>query len=260
MPNLPTHLSLAFQAARRMANPTIDSHIGSFLLGCTSPDIRIMTKWKRDQTHFASLEVQRIGAGIEGLFQTHPTIANSSMVSDPTKVFLSGYFTHLVADEAWILDIYRPYFDDQQLFSDRVQANIWDRALQLDMDKAAREELGDMEQVRSFLDDSESDVDVRFISPEILSQWRQWVIEFTSWEFTWERLRFAGRRMYRDNVDAMEMVEEFLHCVPSSLDSVYDKIPWRIIEAYREKVIGESIRLIREYVIASEGDRRAGSG
>ena len=260
MPNLPTHLSLAFQAAHRMGHPTIDRHLGSFLLGCTSPDIRIMTKWKRDQTHFASLEVQRIGAGIDGLFQTHPLIANSSKVSDPTKVFLSGYFTHLVADEAWILDIYRPYFDDQQLFADRVQANIWDRALQLDMDKEARKELGDMEQVRSFLDGSESDVDVRFISPDILSQWRQWVIEFTSWEFTWERLRFAGWRMYQDDVDAMAIVEEFLHCVPSSLERVYDKIRCGTIEAYREKVVGESIRLIGEYLSASEGDRRAGSG
>ena len=135
-----------------MAHPTIDSHLGSFLLGSTSPDIRILTKGKRDDTHFATLQVQSIGMGVAGLFHSYPAIADSSKVSGPTRAFLSGYLVHLLADEAWILDIYRPYFDDPLLFPDRVHANISDRALQLDMDRAAREEMGDMDQVRSSLD------------------------------------------------------------------------------------------------------------
>ena len=260
MPNLPTHLSLASQAALKMAHPTIDSHLGSFLLGSTTPDIRILTKSQRDQTHFAPLQVQSIGTGVAGLFRAHPEIADSSKVSDRTKAFLSGYLVHLVADEAWILNIYRPYFDDHQLFTDRVQANIFDRALQLDMDKAAREELRDLEQVRTLLDGSESGVEVQFISPETLGQWRQWVTEFTLWEFTWERLRFASRRMYKDDAGAMERVEEFLQGMPGSLARLYDKIPGGTIEAYRETVVEESVRFIQEYLSASECDQGVGPG
>ena len=248
MPNLPTHLSLALQVARRMDHSTIDEHLGRFLLGSTSPDIRIMTKWQRYQTHFAPLTVEHVGTGVRGLLQAYPDLADSSRVSDETKAFLSGYFTHLVADETWILQVYRPYFGDQRLFPDQVKANIWDRALQLDMDKVSRDELGDMEQVRAFLDGSESGVGVEFISAETLGKWREWVTDFTTWEFTWERLRFAARRMSQNNGDAMQIVEEFLQCVPSSLEGVYNEIPMEEIASYREKVIEKAVPLIEEYL------------
>ncbi len=243
-----------------MAHPTIDSHLGSFLLGSTSPDIRILTKGKRDDTHFATLQVQSIGIGVAGLFHSYPAIADSSKVSGPTRAFLSGYLVHLLADEAWILDIYRPYFDDPLLFPDRVHANISDRALQLDMDRVAREEMGDMDQVRSSLDGSESGVVLGFIGPETLGEWREWVTEFTRWAFSWERLRFASRRMYRDDAGAMERVEGFLQGMPGSLARLYDKIPDGTIEAYHETVIGESVRFIKEYLGASERDKGAGPG
>ena len=254
MPNLPTHLSLASQTARRMANPTIERHRGSFLLGSTSPDIRIMTKWKRDQTHFAPLTIQHIGTGVKGLFQTHPTLADCSRVNSATEAFLLGYLVHLVADEAWILEIYRSYFDDHQLFEDRVRANIWDRALQLDMDKAASEELHDMEEVRCSLEGSELGVEVEFISTETLGRWREWVTEFTTWEFTWDRLRFLTRRMYQDDAGATEMVEEFLRCVPTNLKRIYDVVPEGKLSAYREKVVTESMRLIKEYLSVPASD------
>ena len=254
MPNLPTHLSLASKVASKIAHPTIDRHLGSFFLGSTSPDIRVITKRKRDQTHFAPLNVERIGTGVEGLFQAHPALADSSRVSDATRAFLSGYFTHLVADETWILEIYLPHFDGQQIFTDHVEANICDRALQLDMDRLAREELDGMGQVCSFLAGSESDVEVDFISSETLSQWREWVTEFAAREFAWERLRFATRRMYPDSTAAMEITEEFLQDMPGSLERVYDKIPLERIATYRDKVISESVRLIKEYLSVPESD------
>ena len=76
-PNLPAHLSLASQTASRLGHTVIDKHLGTFLLGSSSPDIRIMTKWKRDYTHFAPLTVGRIGEGADGLFRTHPGLADS---------------------------------------------------------------------------------------------------------------------------------------------------------------------------------------
>ena len=254
MPNLPTHLNLALKVAAGLAHPTIDRYLGTFLLGSTSPDIRIMTKWKRDRTHFAPLTIDRVGTGAEGIFRAYPALADSSMMGAETSVFVSGYFTHLVADEAWILDIYRPHFDGQGLFSDKVQANIWDRALQLDMDKTAREELGDMAQVREFLNGAGSEVDVGFISRETLGDWREWVTEFTTWEFSWDRLRFLTRRMYGDDDDALRRVEDFLECVPESLKRVYDEIPIEKIRAYQERVIGESVSLVKEYLGEPESD------
>ena len=250
MPNLPIHLSMAIEAASRLSNPAIDASMGTFLLGSTSPDIRIMTKWSRDDTHFAPLSIEAIGAGMRGMFQRHPALANSNGggVSDATRIFLAGYITHLVADEAWILEIYRTYFDGRQEFQDRVEGDVWDRALQLDMDMAARQDMGDMEHIRQALQGADAGVEVGFIDPDTLSRWRDWVSEFTTWEYTWDRLRGAARRMYKDSTEAADLVEEFLSCVPRGLERVHGLVPKQTIAEYRETAVQESTRLVREYL------------
>ncbi len=248
MPNLPTHLSLAYEVASRIDHPVLERHLGGFLLGSTSPDIRIMTKWKRDRTHFAPLSVDSVGAGIRGLWEAHPELADAARLGNETRAFLSGYFTHLVSDETWIVNIYRSYFDGQDGEASQVQGNLWDRAVQLDMDRTAWDGFGGVERVREVLAGSESGIDVRFIDAETLSSWREWVTEFVGWGFTWDRLRFATRRMYRDDADAMEMAEDFLERMPGSLEEVYGKIPGETLASYRDSVVRESVRVVKEYL------------
>ena len=74
MPNLPAHIDIAFRAAKRLGHPTIDSNMGSFLFGSTSPDIRVITKKKREEYHFVSLNFEAIGDGITKLFETYPNL------------------------------------------------------------------------------------------------------------------------------------------------------------------------------------------
>ena len=248
MPNLPAHLSLAMDAASRIQDSRIDRHLGCFLLGSTAPDIRAMTKWNREVTHFVPLAVRRVGDGAQGMFREYPALADSSVLDGETAAFLSGYITHLVSDETWILDVYQPYFDGNGDPEKQVRANIWDRALQLDLDRAAWETLQVMDRLETLLGSSESGVGIEFISPETLREWRGRVTEFAFREFSWERLRFATNRMYRDDSDAMKIAEEFLQCVPASLQNVYDKIPTGTITTYRENAIGASVKLIKEYL------------
>ena len=248
MPNLPVHLNLALKVKEQLDAPEIDSHLGCFLLGSTSPDIRAMTKGNREDTHFASLAVKYIGAGADGLFKSHPDLADSSKVDCATMVFLAGYLTHLAADETWILDIYQKYFGGQPVTADKMRANIWDRALQLDMDRSAMIEMGDRDDIRRHLDGSGTDVGVGFIDPDALNEWREWVVKFTTWDFTWDRLRFATRRMYRDDPEAAKIAEDFLLSMPNSLNDVYELIPEQKIATYQDKAISESVRMVKEYL------------
>ena len=248
MPNIPTHMSMALQAADKLAQPVVTNNLGSFALGCTSPDIRIITKWGRDRTHFAPLDIQRIGTGVDGLFEKNPAMANSSALNDATKAFLCGYINHLVADEAWILEMYHPYIVNSHAPSDHIQVNIWDRALQLEMDREAHEELDGLARVRGLLEEADEGVELSFIDAESLAEWRSWVSEFTTWEFSWERLRRLTRRMYGDDTQATDMVEQFLDNMPQSLEEVHHKIPQQRVQAYREKAVHESVRLVKEYL------------
>jgi hypothetical protein len=168
-----------------------------------------------------------------------------------TRAFLLGYVSHLVADEVWITTMFRPHFgSEQRVTSSDVESHIWDRALQLDMDMAAREEMGDMAEVRRALEGAEEGVAVDFIDSETLSRWREWVSEFTTWEYSWDRLRGAARRMYKDSTEAADLVEEFLSCVPKGLERVHQLVPKQKIAEYRRTAVEESTRLIREYLDA----------
>ncbi len=248
MPNLPAHVNMALQAAAQLDQPVVNNNLGSFSLGATSPDIRIITKWGRERTHFAPLNIQRIGTGVEGMFKENPSLATSSALNDATKVFLCGYINHLVADEAWILEMYHPYIANSHAPSDHILVNIWDRALQLEMDREAHKELDGLARIRRLLEQAEKDVQVVFIDAETLSEWRGWVGEFTTWEFSWERLRFLTRRMYGDDAKAADMVEHFLADMPQSLENVYRKIPRSRVQAYQERAMQESVRLMKEYL------------
>ena len=163
MPNLPTHFSFALDTLAALDDPSIKANLGSFLLGSTTPDIRARTKWKRSHTHFASLSVERVGVGAEGLFRSNPDLTEAARKSPATRAFLAGYLSHLVTDETWITQIYRPYFGNLDMFPDTMKANVYDRAVQLDMDRNARQEAPGMDKIIEQLHSSDRYVRVGFI-------------------------------------------------------------------------------------------------
>ncbi|MBI2936097.1 MAG: zinc dependent phospholipase C family protein [Chloroflexi bacterium] len=247
MPNLPAHVALAWEAARRLNDDAVNKWSGAFLLGSTTPDIRAMTKWTRDETHFAPLESTDVADGITGLFQAQPQLARRSQVSDSTCAFLLGYVTHLVADQCWITEIYRPYFANQAVYEDQVEAKVLDRALQLELDRQSTPLVKDF---GALLANSEQGIDVGFISPSTLEAWRQWVEGMLAREFTWERLRImAGRRQEpQAHPAAQQAAERFLRSVPHGLDRIFQQLPWGRIEEYKEHAVQEFLRWAKGYL------------
>ncbi|MEK7778444.1 MAG: zinc dependent phospholipase C family protein, partial [Chloroflexota bacterium] len=117
MPNFSAHLGIAKDAASRLHHPTVDRCLGAFLLGSVSPDIRIITRGKRDDTHFTHLDFQRQGESLKCLFQLHPDLAQAAGLTEPTRAFIVGYASHHFADELWILEMYRPFFGNRNMIS-----------------------------------------------------------------------------------------------------------------------------------------------
>ena len=67
MPNLTSHVSLALATANEVDLPSISNNMGSYLLGATAPDIRIITKQSRELTHYSGLDSNVLGDGVERL-------------------------------------------------------------------------------------------------------------------------------------------------------------------------------------------------
>ena len=51
-----------------------------------------------------------------------------------TNNFIRGYFSHLIADENWTIDIFRKIFMNKSIFPDFPEALLSDRALLIYLD------------------------------------------------------------------------------------------------------------------------------
>ena len=243
MPNLPAHIDLAFQAAQLLGHPALETHMGYFLLGSTSPDMRVITRGRRDDYHFAPLDFETIGAGVEGMFGTHPELESSWEQDGPTRAFVAGYVTHLVADERWIVDMYRPYFGNPDVFEDDALGKVMDRVFQLELD---RQGWKTVETNVTLLEAATDGIELGFIPSDTIGDWRRWVVAFIARGFSWDRIKFMARRIAEgdDSHPAHRVAEEFVQAMPDSLERLYQTIPHRNLAEYRE----QTVQALAEYV------------
>ncbi len=239
------------ELAAQLPRPVIEANLGSFLLGSCSPDIRVITRGQRDDTHFAPLSNSTIGAGASNMLKAHPHLSHAAVLSGPTQAFLAGYISHLVADEAWIIQVYRPYFANRALFNDPVEANVMDRALQLDLDRCARDKLQGMKTIADWLPNADVGVSVGFLPAETLAEWREWLVGATQREFTWERLQgLATRRQDPQELDRARLIaDRFLADPSQSLERIYDLVPRATLVSYRQTIAQEWATTVQEYLI-----------
>lgn len=169
MPSLGSHLARARMVADRLAYPEIEADRGAFYLGATAPDIRVITRRDREVTHFFSLTDFGDQDSVARMFQEHPALATPSGLDAATTAFVAGYLTHLVLDETFIGEIYRPHFGAQQ--TDDPRANVLDRALQYELDRRDREDGEAMQEIRTSIAASAPVQGIPFIEDEHLVEW-----------------------------------------------------------------------------------------
>ena len=247
MPNLSAHTNLAILATRHLGDKCLDLDLKYFVLGTTAPDVRIITKSPRETYHFAPLDFNEIGAGKEGLLKKHPDLLSSAVTHNPTRAFIAGYITHLVLDESWITEMYRPYFGNNRVFLDPVYGKVLDRALQLELDLISR---NDSDLVPSLLSQSIETVDVNFIPPETQITWRKWVAEHLNQDFTWERLRHMARRISSgiDNHPAHRIADEFLNAMPESIERMHNYVSHKDLTDFKDRAIDRLANEVEDYV------------
>ena len=247
MPNLPAHISLAMQTADVLQHPNLEAHLGYYLLGSTSPDIRVITRQSRELYHFTDLEFQHVGTGVAGMFAAHPELRDIGGLDGPTRAFVAGYITHLLADETYIFHLFRPYFGNRDVFEDATTGRLLDRALQLDLDREVWQRVGRWLENIEFAPER---VHVDFLELGSLSKWRDWVFEVVNRGFTWDRLRFMARRIAAGDEEhpAIELVDEFLDRIPESLERIYDAVPREKVDDFKTRAVDSLVNAVGEYL------------
>lgn len=247
MPNLPTHIQLATSAASRLKHPDIESYMGYFGLGATAPDIRALTKRSRAEYHFVELDFETVGTGVRTMFAAYPELMNAAEHDGPTRAFMAGYITHLLADESYIVRMFRPYFGVDGVFEDKELAKILDRALQLDFDRRVWDDARD---TIVGVDVELENVNVRFLPPDDLRQWNEWVHRVIDGGFSWDRLKFMARRIAAgdENHPAFSHAETFLDSVDGWLATLYDSVPRSRVEEFTADAIDTLTDGLRSYL------------
>ncbi len=247
MPNLPAHMDLAKQVSQRLDCDVVEANMGCYLLGSTSPDIRIITRRRREEYHFTTLDFEDVGAGVQGLFEAHPGLQSADGHSGPTQAFVAGYITHLIADETWISRMFRPFFGNRDVFEDETYGLVLDRAMQLELD---RQSWDIADSLKSSLAASTSDIDIGFIESQQLSEWGQWIISFIDKGFTWERLRSMARRIASgdETHSAFRIVDEFVSDVPQGMERLEGLVPFDNLDEYKRQTLDGLVDAVGNYL------------
>jgi hypothetical protein len=243
------HMSLAKTLADQLLLADIEADRGAFYLGATAPDIRVITRLDRSVTHFFDLDDFDHQDSVGAMFSAHPALADRAGVNMPTASFLCGYMTHLVLDEAWISEVYRPFFGERSALAGSERANIMDRVIQFELDRQRREDRPAVEAMRNDIAATALEVAIGFIDLPTLQRWREVNLDFLQAPPTWERFRnVASRHLSAYGVTEPEAVEGFMEGVPGLLQETLDHVGWERVHSFVDTATKRGLTAIRDYL------------
>ncbi|HWO93232.1 MAG TPA: hypothetical protein VNL92_00540 [Dehalococcoidia bacterium] len=239
---------LAKRAMERAGIASFDD-LGAYYLGATTPDIRVLTRWERERTHFFDLHCVEPQSSVDRLFEVHPELARPEQLSPSTVAFVAGYLSHLSMDEQYIQDVYRPHFGVDSTLIDRARANLMDRVLQYELDLRQRADPTLVHHLQQELRASQLDIRVAFLDKETLERWREVSAEVAGQPVTWERFRhIAARHLRAAGIESDEELEAFIRDLPRLLDETISHVQAERIDEFLERSIDVTARAIARYL------------
>jgi hypothetical protein len=116
------------------------------------------------------------------------------------------------------------------------------------MDRQALPQISGDSHPEKWLSCSDHNVSMPFFEEGLLGEWKDRVGKFQVWEFTWERLKGALNRLYRDDEDVRKTVERFIEGMPRNMEELYEKVPEANVSAFQERALAATIAQVREFV------------
>lgn len=244
-------MAFARQLELRLGATVARENLGAFLLGATSPDIRVLTSWDRRETHYFDFDEFEHQDSVAKFFEKHPELADPANVRPETAAFVAGYTTHLTLDERWIVEIYRAFFGERSPLGGTTEAHLFDRLLQYELDRRKREDRELITGIQLAMADAEAAVDCGFIDAETLSQWRALAADQLQYPADYDRLRYySGRQLRAHGIDPEVPAEfdVFLARVPELLDAALNHVTPERFDAFVEQSYESALATVEAYL------------
>lgn len=249
MPPLAIHTVIAKQMAERLRLPALDEQRGNLYLGSTAPDIRVITRWDRERTHFFDIHNFGEQSCVRAFFEGNPAVADAAALTPRTQAFLAGYLSHLVVDEGWIGAVYRPFFGERSPLGGTLRANVMDRALQFSLDADARSDSELMAHVLDAVARCDLDLQIGFIDRESLVRWHEIITEYVQSQPDWDRFRARARQHLAQPGDVTEAgFAELAESLPELVDEALRHLTRERIDNVMHDSVDASVRVVTEYL------------
>jgi hypothetical protein len=227
---------LARRIGAAIGHESIVDAPGAYLLGATTPDIRVITRQDRFSTHYFDLNEHSHQDSVSNFFAMHPRLSDAGNVPAATLPFVAGYISHLVMDEQYITGVYRPFFAKHDELGGTIRANVMDRLLQFDLDRAYGNDPEVKQHLCTALAGAVENIEAGFVEDETLERWRLVTLDVAAREMDWERMRgMISNHLRYSGLEEGETLTSFLDSLPELLDATIAHITSAEIDAFVER-------------------------
>jgi hypothetical protein len=236
MPPITLHMVLARQVAQELDHADVPHDSGAFLLGATSPDIRVITRQDRYSTHFFDLNEHNHQDSVQSFLDTHGALAQPENLNAETRAWAVGYISHLVMDEQYITTIYRPYFARHDELGGAIRANVMDRLLQFDLDRQYGSDPALKQGICGALACTVDGIETGFIDTETLEKWRGVATDVAARNMDWDRARgMIANHLRFSGLEEGETMASFLDSLPELLNETIAHITSAEIDGFVQR-------------------------
>ena len=250
MPNPTTHLLLLYDQVLKPSQRDFTENFEYILLGAVSPDIRVITKSDRKDYHYFDLNSGIKGDGIKGFIKNNFDFSDLVKKNINTNNFIRGYFSHLIADENWTIDVFRKIFMNKSIFPDFSEALLSDRALQIYLDIKINRHNIDLYQYLKHVDINLISLPHNIEKLEI-NEWITFLSDLNSKyrENPWNRLNFMAQRLSRSHNSnkILELCHSFMADINKNINNILDRLPKNTLDNYITNTKDNINKIFHEY-------------
>ena len=248
MPPIALHMVLARDVARSHGQDALSALPGPYLLGATTPDIRVLTRQDRYSTHYFDLSGPDHQDSVGEFLKANERLVDPARLNDETRAFVAGYISHLAMDEEYISGVYRRFFAKHDELGGKIRANVMDRLLQFDMERS----YGDPEvkrEISEALACTVENIDCGFLEPETLERWRQVSADVAMRNMDWERMRgMIANHLRFAGLEEGETLTGFLDSLPELLDETIAHITDAEIAGFVDRATAVAGAAVEKYL------------
>jgi len=249
MPPITLHMVLARQIAEDLRRQDLHTCRGSFLLGATTPDIRLLTRQDRFSTHFFDLSGPDHQDSVGGFLSEHGELLEPGRLNDETRAFVAGYISHLVMDEQYITGVYRRFFARHEILGGVIRANVMDRLLQFDLDRAYGNDPDLKRELSDALAFTVENIEIGFIESDTLEKWRALSADVAQRSMDWERMRsMISNHLRYSGLEEGDTLGTFLDALPELLTETVAHITSAEIDAYVRRSTEAASAAVERYL------------